>query len=163
MKRRTVPDYRKTQDLPHGLHDHINALSDYARAQPQLRMVFEFEMASNVAESEINVPPVIIENTIDDTPCPPWEFYYTNDIWHDADVDPPSRKGLVGCDCVVSCALSPNCACKARQAAVDPDFRDFLYDSNGRFRDTAHGTPIYECNELCRCDDDCCNRVGLCA
>ena len=39
---------------------------------------------------------------------------------------------------------------------------DFRYGGDGRLKDIESGLqyPIFECNALCRCDDDCTNRVS---
>lgn len=56
---------------------------------------------------------------------------------------PPSQSGVNGFDAT---AYKPN--------------PDFVYDLNGRLSTAvAEGTPIFECNHLCRCADTCRNRV----
>lgn len=157
---RADPVYHLAENLPHALQDHINAMPLYTRMQPPMRLVFESMIRENTADDEPFAPPILIENFVDDQPTPDWEFYYTNKMWHGDGVPPPDMKGLECCDCSGSCAKNKDCACRQRQLryANGTGLKDWMYDPQGRLRDL-DGVPIFECNHLCRCDDDCRNRV----
>ncbi|KAK0473376.1 hypothetical protein IW261DRAFT_1504040 [Armillaria novae-zelandiae] len=160
---RANPVYHLAENLPHALQDHINAMPLYTRMQDPMRLVFESMIRENTADDEPFAPPIVIENFVDDQPTPDWEFYYTNKLWHGDGVPPPDMKGLECCDCSGSCAKNKDCACKQRQLrnANGTGLKDWIYDPQGRVRDECllDGAPIFECNDLCRCDDDCRNRV----
>ncbi|KAJ6617569.1 hypothetical protein B0H10DRAFT_1308305 [Mycena sp. CBHHK59/15] len=156
-----VPRSYYAKDLVSVMHDYINALDPYTRSSPHMRHVFESAIRENTGEDEPDAPLIQVINDVDDDPTPPWEFYYTNRIWLGEGVDPPDITQLVGCDCKGKCdPKSKTCACLKRQL---PYFKDvytpgFAYDNKGRLR--TPGTPIFECNALCACDDDeCKNRV----
>jgi len=113
----------------------------------------------NTVEDEPNAPLVEIQNSVDEEPTPPWEFYYTNRMWHGEGVPPPDIKNLISCSCKGRCGpRSKTCACLAnqRKVAADPHL-EFAYDKAGRLK--IPGYPVFECNDLCGCGDECRNRV----
>ncbi|KAF7368935.1 hypothetical protein MVEN_00219700 [Mycena venus] len=149
------------KNLVSKLHDYIHSYGESFRMLPHLRTVFESAMRENTADDEPDAPWIEVVNEVDDEPAPPWEFYYTNKLWLGDGVDPPDMSQLVGCDCKGRCdPKSKTCSCLQRQneylkGYIDPGF---AYDHKGRLR--TDGTPIFECNSLCACDDDeCRNRV----
>ncbi|KAF9073507.1 hypothetical protein BDP27DRAFT_281633 [Rhodocollybia butyracea] len=79
-------------------------------------------------------------------------------MWLGRDVEPPSRKGLEGCDCEGKCSKK-TCKCWKKQieytGSYVPD--GFMYDARGLLR--APGLPVFECNSLCNCGEECRNRV----
>ncbi|PPQ95411.1 hypothetical protein CVT26_008257 [Gymnopilus dilepis] len=154
-----TPKCRYTKDLPHALHDHINRMSLHTRMMPNMRRVFEGMILENTVEDEPDAPSIKLENDVDEEPTPPWEFYYTNEMWLGEGVPPPDITNLVSCDCKGKCnPKSKTCACLKRQkAAVGIATSDFAYDKNGRLKDL--GYPIFECNDLCGCGPECQNRV----
>ncbi|KAK0199904.1 hypothetical protein DFS33DRAFT_1376289 [Desarmillaria ectypa] len=160
---RADPVYHLADNLPHALQDHINAMPLYTRMQPPMRLVFESMIRENTADDEPFAPPIVIENLVDDQPTPDWEFHYTNKMWHGKGVPPPDMKGLECCDCIGSCAKNKYCECRKRQLrhADDSGLKDWIYDPQGRVRNEClvDRVPIFECNDLCRCEDDCRNRV----
>lgn len=154
-----APNYHLAKDLPHELQDHINHMSEWTRSLPDMRIVFRAAIQENTASDEPDAPPIQVENYVDDEPTPPWEFHYSNQMWHGEGVPPPDIKSLVSCDCIGRCdPRSKTCACvrRQREAFEDPN-ADFAYDNKGRLKEL--GYPIFECNDLCGCDDDCRNRV----
>jgi hypothetical protein len=80
-------------------------------------------------------------------------------MWHTDGVPPPDVTRLTSCGCTGKCdPKSKMCACVKRQQQYASDvYPDFAYDKNGRLR--LPGPPIFECNDLCGCDDECRNRV----
>ena len=42
-------------------------------------------------------PPMRIINEVDGDATPPWEFHYSNVMWHGKHVPKPNRKDRVGC------------------------------------------------------------------
>ncbi|KAG9220051.1 hypothetical protein CCMSSC00406_0007911 [Pleurotus cornucopiae] len=84
------------KNIPHSLQDYINRMDAWHRSLPGMRTVLEAAIGENTAEDEPNAPPISIVNNFDDEPCPPWEFYYTNLMWHDEGVPPPDMTGLKG-------------------------------------------------------------------
>lgn len=149
------------KDLPHALQDHINSMSEYTQMMEGMRDLFKATILENTVEDEPDAPPIEIWNSVDTQSTPPWEFYYTNNMWLGEGVPPPDIKTLVSCTCKGGCnPKSKTCACllRQREATGDP-LLEFAYDKNGRLK--IPGYPIFECNDLCGCSDECRNRVSL--
>ncbi|TFK24558.1 SET domain-containing protein [Coprinopsis marcescibilis] len=182
----TFNDYRQSikdnpfevyyaRDLPHQLQDFINAMDqEQIRNLPGMTQVFEAFILEHTVLDEPDAPPIKVINEVDHEPTPPWEFQYSNRMWHSDNVPPPDVKNLEGCDCIGGCdPRSKTCKCLKKQmdaiAMVDaagaegeegpvlPMQHEFAYDKAGRLRQP--GYPIFECNSLCGCDEDCRNRV----
>lgn len=156
-----TPKCYYAQDLPHALQDHINSMSEYTQRMDGMRQLFEATILENTVEDEPDAPPIEIRNSVDTQSTPPWEFYYTNHMWLGEGVPPPDIKNLVSCTCKGGCnPKSKTCAClmRQREAAGDP-LLEFAYDKNGKLK--IPGYPIFECNDLCGCSDECRNRVGF--
>ncbi|EJF65048.1 SET domain-containing protein [Dichomitus squalens] len=157
VAREFAPVTQSADDIPTDLQDRINALSPEARRASNLQAIFEAEIAANTAEDEPNAPPIRIINDVDDEPTPPMEFYYTNLMWHGADVPRPDFEALKGCGCIGPCnPNSKTCACVRRNKQYW-DGGGFMYDQKGKLKH--HQYPIFECNINCGCSDDCPNRV----
>ncbi|KAH9476035.1 Histone-lysine N-methyltransferase, H3 lysine-9 specific [Psilocybe cubensis] len=155
-----IPKCLRSEDLPHSLQDQINFMSEYMQKMPALRDVFEAMILENTIENEPEAPPIRVINDLDDEPTPPWEFHYTNEMWHGKDVPAPDMKSLISCTCKGGCSpKSKTCACLIRQRkeSDDPNISEFAYDKHGRLRTPEY--PIFECNDLCGCGDECRNRV----
>lgn len=153
-----APVTQSADNIPHDLHDRLNALPPSARHARNLQAIFEAEIAANTAEDEPNAPPIRVVNDEDDEPTPPMEFYYSNLMWHSTNVPKPDFDALKGCGCVGAC--NPNsrtCACVRRQREHCTEMAGFLYDQKGRLK--THEYPIFECNINCGCSEDCPNRV----
>jgi Pre-SET motif len=149
------------KDLPHALQDHINSMSEYTQMMEGMRDLFKATILENTVEDEPDAPPIEIWNNVDTQSTPPWEFYYTNNMWLGEGVPPPDIKSLVSCNCKGGCnPKSKTCAClmRQREAACDP-LLEFAYDKNGKLKVLCY--PIFECNDLCGCSDECRNRVSL--
>ncbi|PFH49621.1 hypothetical protein AMATHDRAFT_76114 [Amanita thiersii Skay4041] len=153
------PRYCSAKDLPHSLQDYVNEMPEWTRCCPDMRTIFTAAIQENTAFDEPEAPPIKVENTIDAELTPPWEFHYSNQMWHSEKVPPPEYKNLVSCNCIGRCdPKSGDCACAQRQReALEDQNADFAYDNRGRLK--VDGYPIFECNDLCGCDDDCRNRV----
>lgn len=156
-----TPKCYYAHDLPHSLQDHINVMSEFLRMHPKMRAVFETSILENTVEDEPDAPPIKVFNIQDDEPTPPWEFHYSNKMWHGEGVPPPDVTRLESYDCVGKCdPRSKTCACVKRQRKYTGDpSGDFAFDLRGRLK--IEGYPIFECNDLCGCDDDCRNRVSF--
>ncbi len=153
-----APITQSADNIPHDLHDRLNALPPSARHASNLQAIFEAEIAANTAEDEPNAPPIRVINDVDDEPTPPMEFYYSNLMWHSTDVPRPDFDALKGCGCIGACnPLSKTCACVRRQREHCDGMHAFLYDHKGKLK--THEYPIFECNINCGCSDDCPNRV----
>ena len=151
------PKWYKTADLKHGLQDHLNYVSEAMRNNEETRHVLESVIIENTSEEEPRAPIIRILNEVDDDPTPPWEFYYTNKMYHDEGVPPPSVKNLKSCGCIGRC-VPETCACATHQAQHTSEFQTgFMYNNDRCLKQL--GLPVFECNSLCRCDDDCMNRV----
>ena len=150
-------------NLPHHLQDHINSMSERIRMHETMREILECTIMQNTTD-EPDAPPIQVFNDIDGEPTPPWEFYYTNQMWHGNGVPPPDVTKLESCDCVGKCdpRSSKPCACleKQRRYLQDPN-GDFQYDKAGRLKESQSDYPIFECNDLCGCDEECRNRVRV--
>jgi len=148
------------KDLPHALQDHVNDMSPYTQMMGGMRDLFEAMVMENTVDDEPDAPPIELQNGVDEEPTPPWEFYYTNKMWHGEGVPPPDVKNLISCSCKGVCdPRSKTCAClmNQRNVAADP-YLEFAYDKAGRLK--IPGYPVFECNDLCGCGDECRNRVG---
>ncbi|KAF9462519.1 hypothetical protein BDZ94DRAFT_1165708 [Collybia nuda] len=145
------------KNLPHSLQDHINCWSPIAQRFPGLRTVLECYIQENTADDEPDAPLIEIINDVDDDPTPPWEFHYSNKMWHGEGVPPPDVSRLTSCGCTGKCdPKSKTCACLKRQQHYTGE-ADFAYDAKGRLKLIDY--PIFECNDLCGCDEECRNRV----
>lgn len=155
----STPKVYWAKDIPTALHDKINAMSDLTKNLQPMREVLKGVIREQTCEDEPDAPEIDIVNNVDAAATPPWEFYYTNRMWFSDKVEPPTMKGLVGCDCVGACdPKNKNCACLKRQQESTKEYvADFAYSPQKRLK--APGIPIFECNALCRCDDSCRNRV----
>lgn len=91
-----------------------------------------------------------IEN-IYDFESPNENFTYINESIGGKDViipnDPP-----IGCSCDRGCSNNSNCCSEQSDST-------FAYDDNGCVI-VPRGTPIYECNKRCLCDNSCRNRIS---
>ncbi|RXW11269.1 hypothetical protein EST38_g14586, partial [Candolleomyces aberdarensis] len=161
-----TPKVYYLKDLPSSLHDQINSCSERFRMCQDMRKVLTAEMSFNTMEDEPHAPPIQIINTVDHEPTPPWEFHYTNRIYHGPGVPDPDIAKLRGCDCVGKCdPKSKTCACVQRQRDLieypeensEAFHSGFLYDKHKRLKHWPY--PIVECNALCGCDAECMNRV----
>ncbi|XP_057702132.1 histone-lysine N-methyltransferase SETMAR [Corythoichthys intestinalis] len=68
----------------------------------------------------------------------------------------PSEITLTGCSCLSYTCISESCGCLQTHGQS--------YSSNGTLvninvSDIGHSTPVFECNALCSCSDNCSNRV----
>ena len=156
-----TPKTYYAKDLPHALQDHINGMSEYTQMMQGMRDLFKATILENTVEDEPDAPPIEIWNSVDTQSTPPWELYYTNNIWLGEGVPPPDITTLLSCTCKGGCnPKSKTCACllRQREATGDP-LLEFAYDKNGRLK--IPGYPIFECNDLCGCSDECRNRVSL--
>lgn len=150
-------------DLPHDIEDELNSLPFYARqADNMQRKIFEAIMAANTADDDPFSPCIQIINHVDDELTPPIEFHYSNLMWHGDGVPLPDFKNLPHCDCYGG-KCDPNsktCLCVQRQSKyMEEEGRTgFIFDQNGRLQ--LPGYPIFECNALCGCTEDCPNRVS---
>lgn len=147
-----------------------SSFCDRMRAQPlgyqnayYNRRIFEGYMIKNTMD-EPEAPPIDIRNDIDNDPCPPWEFLYTNLLVRGDGVPKgPKRSELEGCSCIGGCRSDASvCACAQKNMQFRPDARKtsgFIYDNKGCAREFDH--PIFECNEACSCAEYCNNRVSF--
>jgi hypothetical protein len=145
--------------LPSAIQDHMNRQSEEVRKLSDIRDVYEAMILENTADDERDAPPIEIQNEVDDQSTPPWEFCYSNKMWHGEGVPDPDLKNLKGCDCRGACnPKSKTCACAIRQGkVVDENATEFAYDKNGKLK--LAGYPIFECNNMCWCGPECGNRV----
>jgi len=153
------PKIYHSKDLPHSLQDNMNRLPESAKMLQGNRTVYEAMILENSMDEHL--APITISNDVDDEPNPPWEFYYTNEMWYGEGVPDPDIKSLVSCDCEGECnPKSKTCACLKRQREfVGPEMNEFAYDKNGKLKVPQY--PIFECNYLCGCSEGCRNRVSI--
>ncbi|KAH8995628.1 hypothetical protein EDB92DRAFT_1794320 [Lactarius akahatsu] len=149
------------RDIPHSVQDLMNSMDAHYRRSIMAKDMFEAVIVENTFEDEPNAPHISIVNDVDgdqEEVTPAWEFHYSNHIWHSDDVPPPDLVNLRGCDCKGHCdPKSQTCSCLKRQHEYSDDIPGFIYDEKGRLK--RRGYPIFECNDLCGCLDDCRNRV----
>lgn len=148
------------KDLSTALPDSINRLSEYTRMNPGLRDVFRAYMLENIIDDEAGAPDVEVINNVDREPTPLFEFVYSNRIWYGKGVSLPNYSKLRGCGCIGKCdPKNMACLCAQRQRNSCDMEEGCVYDKFGRLK--YPGYPIFECNEMCSCDDECRNRVGI--
>ncbi|KAL5495686.1 hypothetical protein ACEPAI_1149 [Sanghuangporus weigelae] len=163
MDRDSGPIWYHVDDIPTDLINEVNATPAWSKNPMLLRQIFETAMMQNTIDDEPDAPLIKIINNVDDEPTPPFEFYYTNRIYHGHGVPQPEYRDLKGCKCIGRCnPLSGTCECAMRQRKVfkdhDYDHEGFVYDDKGRVQ--VDGFPIFECNDACGCSEDCTNRVA---
>ncbi|THH16578.1 hypothetical protein EW146_g4087 [Bondarzewia mesenterica] len=155
------PPLYMAKDIPHTLQDRMNSLDEIYRKTDMALSVFEAVIFENTSEDEPDAPRIKVINEFDDEITPPWEFHYSNQLWHDEDVPPPDITNLRGCGCVGHCdPRSETCSCLQQQQEYLSEHggpSGFIYDDRGRLK--FNGFPIFECNDLCGCLEDCKNRV----
>ena len=157
---KNFPSVNYAANLPSSIQDHINNQPEDVRMLGEIREVFEAMILENTADDERDAPPIVIQNGVDDEPTPPWEFWYSNKMWHGNGVPDPDVKNLKGCDCRGTCnPKNKSCACAQRQCQAMGDLKatEFAYDKSGRLK--FPGFPIFECNNTCWCGPECTNRV----
>ncbi|KAJ4474069.1 hypothetical protein C8J55DRAFT_562708 [Lentinula edodes] len=174
------PPHRYSKDLSHIMHDYINSYNPEMQNYPQMRHVYESMMRENTSLDEPDAPEIKIYNEMYEDmslsmnpssndgggggiePTPPWEFFYTNDMLLGRDVAPPSRANLSGCDCEGGkCHLNKTtCGCWKKQEAQTAWYgiSGFMYDQEGSLK--KNGLPVFECNSLCGCGEQCRNRFA---
>ena len=161
--REFAPVYERAANLRYDLEDLVNNLPPSHRNSPYLRELLKHAIFHNTRDEE-DAPAINIVNDVDGEVIPPWEFHYSNKIWHGEGVPPPNVDDLYGCDCVGVCdPNSKTCACVRRYYEISKD-KDYklngkVYDNDGHL--VHFGWPIYECNDLCRCSDMCKNRASI--
>lgn len=138
-------------------------MPEWCRRDPELREVFLRVIENNTLD-EPSAAAITMSNPVNDDPCPPWEFYYTNRMVYGHKVARGDKSKLKGCDCVSGCASdSATCACLQRQRRYFRlqgrhfDSYGFNYNAQGRIID--YRFPVFECNEECGCDETCLNKV----
>ncbi|KZT43541.1 SET domain-containing protein [Sistotremastrum suecicum HHB10207 ss-3] len=157
-------DSYDAEPFPTELQDMINSMPAHCRTPQVLRAMFMAAISANTALDEPLSPDIKIENRIDDTPCPDWEFHYANKMWYGKGVPRSDPAKVQGCDCIGPCdPNSSTCTCVLRQNAfvhLAPSFEDsngFLYNEKGCLKHD--GFPVFECNANCLCSSECQNRV----
>lgn len=156
------PTWYHVDDIPKDFINEVNDIPDWCRNPEHLRSMFEAAILQNTVEDEPEAPRIQIINDIDDE-TPPFEFYYTNRMYHGHGVPPPDYRNLQGCECIDKCdPRSKTCACVKRQRQIfekqEDDHQGFVYDDKGRVQ--RHQFPIFECNDACGCTEACPNRVS---
>lgn len=125
------------------------------------RNVFASWILQSTMEDEPEAPPIDVINTVDDEPCPAWEFVYSNQMVRGDGVPKPlTADQKEGCSCLGSCPADPTkCACVRKQDKYSAilDVKGFLYNAEGRL--VEEQLPIFECNDACSCACYCTNRV----
>jgi len=148
-----------TKDIPTSLPDSINRLSAYTRRDAGILDVFRAFMLENICDDEGNAPEIEIINEVDAESSPVFEFNYSNRMWYGEDLAMPDYSKLKGCECIGRCdPKSRTCAC-ARKTRSYLETDGCVYEKNGRLKYPRY--PIFECNDLCSCDEHCRNRVSF--
>lgn len=148
----------RAKGLPHRIYDFMNTSTPLMKQNPEYhRCIFKAMMQSSTAETEPHAPQIDIVNEVDEEPCPPPEFVYSNHIWYSDNVLPRDAPRLEGCGCYPVCMSGSSCSClKKQQEVYDEGMSGFNYSGNRILHDEY---PVFECNAMCGCDDDCGNRV----
>ncbi|KAJ3783666.1 SET domain-containing protein [Lentinula aff. detonsa] len=136
-----------------------------------MKLVYSAMIQENTSRDEPLAPPIIIiqddsssdlDSTDSTATTPPWEFYYTNEMLLGRSVPPPSRLNLTGCDCLGGqCHLNKSqCTCYLKQESFTAGYgvTGFMYHAVDQTL-KSNGLPVFECNSLCACGEQCTNRV----
>lgn len=107
-----------------------------------------FEWEAHLNSICTDPAPIVVENDVD-LEGPPDNFEYINDYRAGEGIHIP-QDPIMGCDCGTCNKTGP--CCPHNSGA------EFAYYRCKRVM-VPQGTPIYECNKRCKCDDKCANRV----
>jgi len=105
-------------------------------------------------------PPITLKNTVNDIPSPDPVFKFINENMLDEGVRKPDTGFVAGCDCPGGCKPE-SCLCNGDYRDLPSEWlvdRGFAYDGNRRVI-RPNNIGITECNMLCKCSEDCQNRV----
>ncbi|XP_023310740.1 histone-lysine N-methyltransferase Su(var)3-9-like isoform X1 [Anoplophora glabripennis] len=137
---------------------HIHKLEEGKRAILTYQLVLKREVQVKqlkeweemVHEKVKDEAAITVENNID-LECLPDGFIYVNEyVATDGIVIPDDPE--VGCEC-------EECGPKLKGCCGRQPHNGFTYKKGGLRVNVNPGTPIYECNKLCKCGPDCRNRV----
>ncbi|KAJ8920550.1 hypothetical protein NQ315_005419 [Exocentrus adspersus] len=136
---------------------HIHKLEEGKRAiltyqlvlkrEEQLKKLKDWEDMINEKSKEEAA--ITVENTVD-LECLPEGFIYINEYVATDDIVIPDNPE-VGCDC-------DECGPKLKMCCGRQPYNGFTFKKGLRVN-VNPGTPIYECNKLCKCGPGCRNRV----
>ncbi|XP_018314015.1 histone-lysine N-methyltransferase SUV39H1 [Mycetomoellerius zeteki] len=118
----------------------------------QLKSLEEWQTKMN--EITEGKPMIKVENLVDLQNLPR-DFCYIDEYLSGPGVDIPDNPPI-GCKCKGTCGTSKKSDCCFAQN--NDIVKSLPYTSARRLR-LKEGNPIYECNELCACDETCPNRV----
>ncbi|XP_055612694.1 histone-lysine N-methyltransferase Su(var)3-9-like isoform X1 [Uranotaenia lowii] len=127
------------------LLSHLGQEISYRRRETQLKKMKEFEHLLNELEPGSKI---IVENFVD-LDAPPENFKFVKENFAGEGVQIPDDPPY-GCECD-QCGYRSECCGKMAGSK-------FAYTHKKRLN-VAPGTPIYECNKMCKCPTDCLNRV----
>ena len=158
----------RARNIVFSLQDRMSSLPEAVRAAGNMqRSVFKSMIKEATCLEEPHAPDIDIINDIDSELSPSFEFFYTNRLYHGDGVPKPDLDSLPHCNCIGECDPG-SCPCITRQRqAIKKIFgikwdAGCAYDENGRIAVPYRDFPIFECNALCRCDNEYCkNRVRL--
>lgn len=136
---------RNSQDLSRVKRDLMLRCFHVKRTR-QLKLLQEWEDEINA--STLGATTITVENNVD-LEGPPENFYYVNEYIPGSGVSIPEDP-LVGCSC--SQCTEDSCTCLKESGG------NFAYRTDGTIQVSSR-VPIYECNKLCSCSENCRNRV----
>lgn len=148
--------------LPSRIPNMMSNLSENFRGATVNRSIFESWMMEATLQDEPEAPPILCKNEVDDEPCPPWEFCYTNKMIYGHGIPKPKPiPKEKGCRCVGGCRSDTAvCSCAATQTKLSEelDMYGFLYNKEGKLLEQQ--LPVMECSDACGCAPYCMNRVS---
>ncbi|KAF3939425.1 hypothetical protein ABW19_dt0201689 [Dactylella cylindrospora] len=108
-------------------------------------------------------PEISIVNYVDSVPCPPLDFTFVNDYVYREGVAVPDPNFMWGCECsgAYGCATTraSDCACGQEN---HEELSRLAYKHKGVLKFPEDNTfAIHECNDNCKCNWRCPNRVVL--
>jgi hypothetical protein len=112
--------------------------------------------------AEIPGPPILLRNEVDDTPSPPLDFEFINELRLSSIVPEYSMDFVFGCDCPeTGCKDPDDCSCTQEQKIQNPneDEHRFRFNRHGKLTTIDDCRAIVECNDRCNCGPQCQNRV----
>jgi histone-lysine N-methyltransferase SUV39H len=124
------------------------AVREFVRQRwEQLESLKKWE--ADIQEKTGEIVPLTVSNN-EDLEGPPDNFVFLKQNLPGEGVTIPDEPP-VGCDCDGGCGDDSQCC-------SDQSGSKFAYTTEGLLK-VEHGTPVYECNKRCTCDQSCPNRV----
>lgn len=112
------------------------------------------KIETEIMEKELNTFSVTVENNVDFSIFESFNYARENVFPNELKNVPTDETRVLGCKCIDGCSRESKCC----PSSLQHNFAYKLVGSKRRLRINVRQM-IYECNELCECDENCLNRV----